>query len=106
MFEVVPTLGTLLCHKVKQKVCREIWAFWCENREREFIYLMVVEDAIQLKNQRIGGKQFDWLESEGQFKASTIDYITTARERSAETLQSTEASLMSSLGVLRGGHGP
>ena len=98
---------------------------------------MGVEDTIQLKNQRIGGKQFepllsrlddcapegdalrllrssqffggladrqfDSLQSEGQFKASTIDFITTAHERSTETLQSIEASLTSFLGVLRRG---
>ena len=44
-------------------------------------------------------RQIDWVESEGQFAASTIDYITTAHERSAE--QSSEAALTSSLRVLR-----
>ena len=46
-------------------------------------------------------RQIDWVESEAQFKASTIDYITTAYERSTETLQLTEATLTSSLRVLR-----
>lgn len=46
-------------------------------------------------------RQVDWLESEAQFKASTIDYITAAHERSAATLQPTEAILTSSLRVLR-----
>jgi len=46
-------------------------------------------------------RQIDWLETEAQFKANTIDYITAAHERSAATLQSTEATLMSSLRVLR-----
>ena len=46
-------------------------------------------------------RQVDWLESEADFKASTIDYITAAHERSAETLQPTEATLTSLLRVLR-----
>ena len=46
-------------------------------------------------------RQVDWLESEADFKASTIDYITAAHERSAETLRPTEATLTSSLRVLR-----
>ncbi|MEC8267028.1 MAG: bifunctional [glutamate--ammonia ligase]-adenylyl-L-tyrosine phosphorylase/[glutamate--ammonia-ligase] adenylyltransferase, partial [Pseudomonadota bacterium] len=46
-------------------------------------------------------RQIDWLETEAQFKANTIDYITAVHERSAATLQPTEATLMSSLRVLR-----
>ena len=46
-------------------------------------------------------RQIDWLETEAQFKASTIDYIIAAHERSAATFQSTEATLTSLLRVLR-----
>ena len=46
-------------------------------------------------------RQIDWLETEAQFKAGTIDYIIAAHERSAATLQPTEATLTSSLRVLR-----
>ena len=46
-------------------------------------------------------RQIDWVESEAQFAASTIDYITTAHEGPAEIMQSTEATLTSSLRVLR-----
>ena len=47
------------------------------------------------------GRQIDWLETEAQLKANTIYYITAAHERSNATLQSTEATLMSLLRVLR-----
>ena len=46
-------------------------------------------------------RQIDWLETEAQFKASTIDYIIAAHERSAATFQPTEATLTSLLRVLR-----
>ena len=46
-------------------------------------------------------RQIDWLQTEAQFKASTIDYITAAHERSAATLLPTKAMLTSSLRVLR-----
>jgi glutamate-ammonia-ligase adenylyltransferase len=46
-------------------------------------------------------RQIDWVESDAKLEASTIDYITAAHERSAATLQPTEATLTSSLRVLR-----
>ena len=46
-------------------------------------------------------RQIDWLETEAQFKASTIHYIIAAHEYSAPALLPTEATLMSSLRVLR-----
>ena len=46
-------------------------------------------------------RQIDWVESDAKLEASTIDYITAAHERSTATLQPTEATLTSSLRVLR-----
>ena len=46
-------------------------------------------------------RQIDWLETEAQLKANTIDYITAAHERSTATLQSTEATLTSSASCWR-----
>ena len=46
-------------------------------------------------------RQIDWLESEAQLDARTIDYITNAHESASEISQATEATLTSSLRVLR-----
>jgi glutamate-ammonia-ligase adenylyltransferase len=46
-------------------------------------------------------RQLDWLEQEAQLQANTIDYIICAHQSRYEASQATEASLISSLRVLR-----